>query len=156
LILVSACLTGLLTRYDGRIFPVHPAVHALGPAQTLMLCPETLGGLPTPRHPARFMGATPGREGADVLAGRARLVAADGQDVSAAFIAGAHAVLARALAAGVREAWLKDCSPSCGHDLKGNNPAGGPRQGVLTALLLAHGIKVIEMRRRASSPSLAR
>jgi uncharacterized protein YbbK (DUF523 family) len=152
-ILVSACLAGQPTRYDGRVFPVHPDVAALDPARMLALCPETLGGLPTPRPPARFVGARPGQEGGDVLAGRARLFDAQGRDVSAAFIAGAQEVLARALAAGVTQAWLKDRSPSCAHDPAGANPQAGPagpRQGVLTALLLAHGIAVREIRMPAS------
>ena len=96
--------------------------------------------------PARLIDATPGREGLDVLQGRARLVDAQGRDVTQAFIAGARAVLAQALAAGVTQAWLKDLSPSCAHDPQGANPRGGPGQGVLTALLLQNGVQVIEVR----------
>jgi uncharacterized protein YbbK (DUF523 family) len=156
-ILVSACLAGLTTRFDGRVLPAHPAVAELDPARVLALCPEVAGGLSTPRPPARFVGARPGREGADVLAGRARLIDAAGRDVSAAFIAGAEKVLAAAQAAGAAEAWLKDRSPSCAHDPAGANPQtgpAGPRQGVLTALLLAQGFKVVEMRLSVSSPVL--
>ena len=119
---------------------------ALSPSRVLALCPEVLGGLAVPRPPARLMGARPGHEGDDVLAGRARLVDTQGRDVTTAFIAGAREVLRQALAAGVREAWLKDRSPSCGHDPRGENPKGGSGQGVLTALLLAHGIAVREIR----------
>lgn len=155
-ILISACLAGELARYDGRLLPVHPRVAALDPARVLALCPEMLGGLPVPRPPARFVDARPGQEGSDVLAGRARLVDALGRDVSEAFIAGARAALARALAARVGEAWLKDRSPSCAHDPGGHNPSGGPGQGVLTALLTSHGIKVVEMRLSVSAPPLAR
>jgi len=146
MILVSACLLGQPTRYDGRALPVHPRLAGLDPASVLALCPEVLGGLAAPRPPARLVDARPGREGSDVLAGRARLVDAEGRDVTAAFIAGAREVLAQALAAGVGEAWLKDRSPSCGHDPHRHNPRGGPGQGVLTALLLAHGIAVREIR----------
>lgn len=146
MVLVSACLLGQTTRYDGRRLPVHPLVSSLPSSQVLALCPEVLGGLTVPRPPARLVDARPGREGDDVLAGRARLVAADGRDVSAAFIAGAREVLRQALAAGVREAWLKDRSPSCAHDPLGHNPRGGPGQGVLTALLLSHDIAVREIR----------
>lgn len=156
MILVSACLAGLRTRYDGHALPPHPAVAELDPARVLALCPEVAGGLPTPRPPARFVDARPGREGEDVLAGRARLVDADGRDVSGAFIAGANKVLAAAQAAGVAEAWLKDRSPSCAHDPMRANPLGGPGLGVLAALLLSHGIKVVEIRLSVSSPALAR
>lgn len=146
MILVSACLLGQPTRYDGRVLPVPPLLASLDPAQVLALCPEVLGGLAVPRPPARLVDARVGREGDDVLAGRARLLTADGRDVTAAFIAGAREVLGQALAAGIKEAWLKDRSPSCGHDPHGQNPRGGPGQGVLTALLLSHGIAVREIR----------
>ncbi|MFH1035572.1 MAG: DUF523 domain-containing protein [Pseudomonadota bacterium] len=146
MILVSACLWGQRTRYDGRVLGVPPLLAALAPDEVLALCPEVLGGLPVPRPPARILGARPGREGADVLAGGARLVDAQGRDVSQAFIAGAREVLERALAGGVQKAYLKDRSPSCGHDPAGQNPRGGPGQGVLAALLLAQGIEVIEVR----------
>lgn len=146
MILVSACLFGQRTRYDGRVLAPHPALAGLDPAGVLALCPEVLGGLATPRSPARLIGATPGREGLDVLEGRARLVAADGRDVTAAFIAGAREVLRQALAAGVREAWLKDRSPSCAHDPRRANPQGGPGLGVLAALLIENGIAVREIR----------
>ncbi|MBI4797173.1 MAG: DUF523 domain-containing protein [Desulfarculus sp.] len=146
MILVSACLWGLCTRYDSRVLAVPTWLAQLPHADILALCPEVLGGLTVPRPAARIVGATPGREGTDVLAGRARVLTAEGLDVSAAFIAGAQAVLARALAAGVRRAYLKDRSPSCAHDPQGHNPRGGPGQGVLTALLLAQGIEVMEVR----------
>lgn len=145
MILVSACLQGQATRYDGQALAVPPWLAAMDPRQMLSLCPEVLGGLAVPRPAARIVGAALGREGRDVLAGRARVLTADGQDLTAAFVAGAQAVLARALAAGVTRAYLKDRSPSCGHDPLGQNPRGGPGQGVLTALLLAQGIEVIEV-----------
>lgn len=145
MILVSACLLGQVTRYDARVLAAPAWLAAMDPRQLLPLCPEVLGGLAVPRPAARIVGATPGSEGTDVLAGRARVLTAEGQDVTAAFIAGAQAVLARALAAGVTSACLKDRSPSCGHDPQGQNPRGGPVQGVLTALLLDRGIEVMEV-----------
>lgn len=146
MILVSACLMGQATRYDGLVLAVPPWLADLPPADILALCPEVLGGLSVPRPPARIVDANPGREGLDVLAGRARVLTDQGQEVTAAFIAGAKAVLARALAAGVTRAYLKDRSPSCAHDPLGHNPRPGPAQGVLTALLLARGIEVVEVR----------
>ncbi|ADK84616.1 protein of unknown function DUF523 [Desulfarculus baarsii DSM 2075] len=149
MILVSACLWGERSRYDGRHSQALWLREALAGRDVLALCPEQLGGLPTPRPPARIVGARAGREGDDVLAGRAKLIDAHGRDVSRQFIAGARAVLARAQAAGARRAYLKDRSPSCGHDPLGQNPQGGPGQGVLTALLLAGGFEVVEVRAAA-------
>jgi uncharacterized protein YbbK (DUF523 family) len=145
-LLVSACLWGRATRYDGRRLEIPQELAGLDPAEVLALCPEVLGGLPVPRPPARLDGARPGREGLDVLEGRARLVDARGQDVTLAFVKGAREVLRQALAARVTKAYLKDRSPSCGHDPQGINPRGGPGQGVLAALLLQAGIQVTEVR----------
>jgi uncharacterized protein YbbK (DUF523 family) len=148
-ILVSACLLGQNTRYDGK--------HSLAPGlderltgrEYIALCPELLGGLGVPRLRASIQGGRHGREGEDVLAGRARIVNAEGADVSQAFIQGARIVLQAALSAGVAACLLKDRSPSCAWDPLGQNPGGGPGQGVLTALLLAHGLKVTEIRASA-------
>ena len=54
-----------------------------------------------------------------------------------------------ALSAKVSACLLKDRSPSCAWDPEGKNPKGGPGQGVLTALLIAHGLKVQEVRAKA-------
>lgn len=153
MILVSACLLGHCTRYDGRHSLCPDLRQDLGGQRLLALCPEVLGGLGVPRPPAHYLGGRFGQEGRDLLAGRARLLNGQGRDVSQAFIAGARAVLAQALAAGVRRAYLKDRSPSCGYDPQGRNPAGGIGLGVLSALLLEQGIEVIEVR-AASQGSL--
>lgn len=150
MILVSACLLGQSTRYDGG-HCLEPELWVRLQSQPYMaLCPEVMGGLGIPRPPARFQGATRGKEGAEVLAGRARLITDDGRDVTDAFIEGARRVLAAAKAAGVTKALLKDRSPSCAWDPFGQNPQGGPGQGVLAALLKAQGIEVVEIRADAS------
>ncbi len=146
MILVSACLMGQCTRYDGgHCLSATLWVH-LQTRPYIALCPELLGGLSVPRPPARFIGATPGREGAEVLAGQAHIMAQDGREVTEAFIRGARRVLSVAQAAGVTQALLKDRSPSCAWDPAGQNPQGGPGQGVLAALLHAEGIEVVEVR----------
>ena len=51
-ILISACLLGTRCRYDGAS-KEHPLVKALAERHMLVpVCPEQLGGLPTPRPPA--------------------------------------------------------------------------------------------------------
>ena len=51
-ILISACLLGTCCRYDGAS-KMHPLIAALAERHTLVpVCPEQLGGLPTPRPPA--------------------------------------------------------------------------------------------------------
>ena len=66
-ILISACLLGTRCRYDGAS-KGQPLVKALAERHTLVpVCPEQLGGLPTPRPPAeRQGGAVRTRSGIDV------------------------------------------------------------------------------------------
>ena len=104
------------------------------------MCPEVAGGLAVPREPARLMGG----DGADVLAGQARLCTASGRDVTAEFVLGAQRVGETALAQQVKFAILKSRSPSCGVDAV----VEGDRQkkmgsGVLTAWLRRHDIRVM-------------
>lgn len=130
LVLVSACLAGLQTRYDGRLAE-HPACLAeLEEVIWIPVCPEQLGGLPTPRSPADIVGGN----GNDVLDGRARVICRDGEDVTAEFIRGAKQVLSIAVRHQVKKVLLKARSPSC----------GVAKTGVTTALLIRHGFEVAE------------
>jgi uncharacterized protein YbbK (DUF523 family) len=90
LVIVSACLAGLASRYDGRIISCPDCLKKLGDVHWIPLCPEQLGGLPTPRPAAQIVGG----EGADVLAGSAQVLCVDdGRDLTRPFIDGAHQVL---------------------------------------------------------------
>ena len=68
-ILISACLLGARCRYDGASKP-QPWISALAERHTLVpVCPEQLGGLPTPRPPAERRGdRVVTRDGGDVTA----------------------------------------------------------------------------------------
>lgn len=140
-LLVSACLLGICTRFDGGARP-RPAVAALGRHTCLVpVCPEQLGGLPTPRPPAEIQGGG----GADVLAGSARVVTRDGADVSAAFVRGAEQVLRIGELVGARRAVLKARSPSCGYGQTYDGSFTGSLQeasGVTAALLERAGYEV--------------
>ena len=146
MILVSACLMGQSTRYDGGHCLSPGLALALADKPYLAFCPEVMGGLEIPRIPAWIKGPGDIGRGADVLSGRARVMGEDGRDYSDAFIAGARVVQEIAVRAGVTLAYLKDRSPSCGYDPGQLNPKPGPAQGVLTALLIEAGIEVIEVR----------
>lgn len=109
-VLVSACLLGLPTRYDGgQLTPARLPEHLKGKV-LIPVCPEQLGGLPTPRPAQEMRGGT----GDDVLAGKARVVNSDGLDVTENFRRGARIVCEIAQLTGAKEALLKDGSPSCG------------------------------------------
>ena len=146
MVLVSACLWGEHTRYDGRSSLCGELKQALAERTVLLVCPEVMGGLSVPRLPARFVDAHYGQEGSEILANCAKLQDCNGRNVTHAYVKGAQAVLALALGQRVKRAYLKDRSPSCGYDPEGRNPRGGPGLGVLSALLLQHGVEVIEVR----------
>ena len=55
-LLISACLLGVRCRYDGGSKP-QPGVEELaGRYRLIPVCPEQLGGLPTPRSPSERQG----------------------------------------------------------------------------------------------------
>jgi uncharacterized protein YbbK (DUF523 family) len=129
--IVSACLLGLRTRYDGRILPDKEILKRLKGCTVIPVCPEQLGGLPTPRIAADLTGG----DGADVLCGKARVIRRDGVDVTENFIIGARQIAEIATRQHVDGIILKGGSPSCG--LK-------PLTGVTAALLIAAGYAVEE------------
>lgn len=138
-VLVSACLAGLPCRYDGRAKPDQGIVDLVRAGGALPVCAEQLGGLATPRAPAEIVGG----DGHDVLAGRARVLTVDGEDVTEEFVEGARRTVAVARDHGVQTAVLQARSPSCGcgriyDGTHSGNPTEG--DGVLAALLQERGI----------------
>lgn len=130
-LLISACLLGLPCRYDGASKP-QPWVETLAARYDLVpVCPEQLGGLPTPRAPSERQGE--------------RVVMKTGADVTAQYQSGAEGALALYRLLGCQGAVLKERSPSCGcgqiydGSFSGTLTAG---DGVTAALLRCHGIPV--------------
>lgn len=140
-VLVSACLRGVPCRFDGRHKASPEIEAALAGREPVPFCPETAGGLATPRRPAELVGG----DGGAVLDGTARVVDDTGRDVTAEFVAGARLALDAARRGGCREALLMPRSPSCGrgtvHDgsFTGRLTAG---DGVTAALLERNGVTV--------------
>lgn len=134
--LVSACLVGLCTRYDGQSKAHAKCLSQLEGLHWIPVCPEQLGGLPTPRPPARLING----DGHDVLDGKAQVLDRQGRDVSAQFIRGARMVLAIARAQGIELCLLKSKSPSCGlaHSIDGTGLTG-----VTAALLAREGLRLL-------------
>lgn len=130
--LVSGCLLGLKTRYDGKVIPSSECAKVTEGGICIPVCPEQLGGLPTPRTAADLVGG----DGHDVLAGRARVVTRDGEDVTGNFILGARQVLEVARQQEITRIYLKARSPSCGLN---------PKTGVTAALLQQEGFAVLEI-----------
>ncbi|NQD95952.1 DUF523 domain-containing protein, partial [Pseudomonas sp. CrR25] len=129
-------------RYDGGAhgpFALLERWQAEG--RIVALCPEVAGGLPTPRPPAEI----PGGQGAQVLDGLLPVLGEDGEDYTAAFVAGAEQALALVERHGIRLALLKARSPSCGNRENYDGSFSGTRvagEGVTAALLRRAGVQV--------------
>jgi len=139
--LVSACLLGMSTAYDGGAHPQAEMVALAARGQVVPVCPEVAGGLGIPRPPAEIVGG----DGGDVLDGRARVVTRAGEDVTTAYLRGAELALAAAERYGVAAAILKQRSPSCGSGSIYDGTHSGrlePGMGVTAALLRRHGIAI--------------
>ncbi len=138
IILVSACLLGLRTRYNGAAC-ARDRVLALTDRCTLVpICPEQLGGLPTPRTPSEIESG----DGRDVLEGRAPVISQCGMDVTDQFLRGADAAVRIAQLAHAREAILREGSPSCGVEQIRRGEMSVSGCGVTTAALLGKGVRV--------------
>lgn len=55
-ILISACLLGACCRYDGKSKQFAAALTLRREHELVPVCPEQLGGLPTPRPPCERVG----------------------------------------------------------------------------------------------------
>ena len=140
--LISACLLGVRCRYDGGHSRDSAAIKQHETDTLIAVCPEELGGLPTPRPPAEIVGG----DGEDVLAGTAKVMTAAGEDVTDAYLRGAHQTLRIAQSQGATRVILKARSPSCGcgHIYDGTfSSTLKAGDGVTAALLKQHGIEVI-------------
>ena len=132
MIIVSACLAGIKCRYNGEAKPSQKVIDLVKQKKAVPVCPEQLGGLPTPRTPAEQRDD--------------KIIAKDGRDVTAEFLKGAEEALRIAKESGCNEAILKSKSTSCGigkiYDgtFSGNLVVG---DGVFTKLLKKNNIKVL-------------
>ncbi len=136
-VIVSACLVGVNCRYDGGSAFREDVLELQG-RPPIPLCPEQLGGLPTPRVPAEISEGG----GRDVLRGTAHVEDLNGMDVTERFLNGAYEVLKIMRLFDIRKAVLKDKSPSCGGKQiyrKGRLIEG---MGVTAFLLNSAGIKI--------------
>ncbi|MCE5275937.1 MAG: DUF523 domain-containing protein [Syntrophaceae bacterium] len=134
-VLVSACLLGIRCRYDGRS-RTRRWILKLPHIIPVPVCPEQLGGLPTPRPAAHLVGG----DGRAVARGRATVSTASGEDVTRCFLSGAGYACKIARILGVRYAILKEGSPSCGTHRVWVRNESQEGLGVTAAMLLRLGI----------------
>lgn len=130
--LCSACLMGINCTHDATN-NLNEAIFNLARKEALIpVCPEQLGGLPTPREPSEQKGG--------------RVITESGKDVTENFVKGATEVLKIARLFGIKKAILKQRSPSCGCGQIYEGTFSGtivPGDGITTALLKKEGIEVI-------------
>lgn len=130
-ILVSACLLGTACRYDGKSVACASLLEQLDGLRLIPVCPEQLGGLPTPRIPCERQGQ--------------RVVSKTGTDTTQQYQRGAQEALRLAKLFGCKAALLKERSPSCGcgqiYDGSFSKTLVGG-DGVTAELLKQHGIAV--------------
>lgn len=132
-ILISACLTGKNCKYNGgnNALPEDQLEQLRQRYHLIPVCPEQMGGLPTPRPPAELCGE--------------KVLNREGEDVTDSFRNGAAMTLALAEEVQAGQAILKSRSPSCG---KGPVYDGTFRgvltegSGVTASILRDHGIRI--------------
>jgi uncharacterized protein YbbK (DUF523 family) len=130
--LCSACLLGFCCCYDGK-HNLHNKIAALALKELLIpVCPEQMGGLPTPRPPAEMLNN--------------QVITKEGINITEAFEKGAHEVLKLALRYNIKEAILKQRSPSCGNGQIYDGTFSKTTiegYGITSQLLINNGIKII-------------
>ena len=134
-ILVSACLLGVPCRYDGS-GAVREELRGLAAEEGIQLipvCPEQLGGLPTPRPPAERVGD--------------RVMTRSGEDVTAEYRRGAERTAELARLFGCTGALLKARSPSCGSGSIYDGTFSGtraPGDGMTVQMLKAEELMIFD------------
>jgi len=133
-LLISACLLGFECKYSGgsNRLPDERIARLKEKYRLIPVCPESAGGLPTPRDPSERLG-----EG---------VVSSKGRDVTAQFKKGAETALYLARKYNCKKALLKRNSPSCGGEYIYDGSFSGtliPGEGVTAELLRAEGIEII-------------
>jgi uncharacterized protein YbbK (DUF523 family) len=112
-ILVSSCLAGLKTGFDGSSYGEHQQIAtliSLPNVRAISFCPEHFS-FGTPRALCDINDG----DGHDVLAGRARVLTAGGEDWTEGMIAAAGEMLRVARESSIRLAVLMDISANSGH-----------------------------------------
>jgi len=140
--LVSACLAGENVRYDGKNCLQQKLKDLVKNNQAIMICPEVMGGLATPRLPAEIVGGS----AQNVFTNQAKILDASGQDVTEEFLKGAYKALEIAKKNHITHVILKENSPSCGSHFIYDGTFQGQKtkgMGLTASLFQQHGFQVL-------------
>ncbi|GAA6309310.1 DUF523 domain-containing protein [Intestinibacter bartlettii] len=146
MIIVSACLLGENCKYSGGNNKSENVIKYLEDKEYILVCPEQLGGLSTPRNPSEII-TYGNKDGNDVLSGCTKVLSNKGIDVTKNFIQGAEETLKIAKEHNAKTAILKAGSPSCGYkkiydgSFLGNKIQG---MGVTAAILNKENIALLD------------
>lgn len=135
MILVSACLCGVNCKYNGKNNLNEEMMDLLKSGEALLICPEQMGGLTTPRNPSEIK----------IINNEVKVFMNDGTDVTANYKRGAEEVLRLAKELNIKKAILKKKGPACGYgEIYDGTFSGVLTQGngITAALLLENGIEV--------------
>ncbi len=133
-IMVSACLLGENCKYNGGNNLSAKVLDYVRGHEVISVCPEVLGGLPTPRIPAEIVQGV--------------VTAKDGHSVDAEFRTGAQIGLKLAEENKVDLVILQSRSPSCGVKQIYDGTFSGKKidgQGIFAKLLLENGFSIIDV-----------
>ena len=133
-IMVSACLAGENCKYNGGNNQNEKVLQLMRKNEVIVVCPEQLGGLPTPRVPAEI------RDGV--------VTAKDGRIVDAEFRTGAAKCLEIAFREKPDLIILQSRSPSCGVKQRYDGTFTGKLvngAGAAAQLLMENGFLVIDV-----------
>ena len=136
MILVSACLVGINCKYNGGNNYNEKIFNMVKEGQAIPICPEQLGGLPTPRDAAEIK----------IIEGQKYVITKNNNDITKNFQIGAEEILNLAKKLKIKKAILQARSPSCGLGKIYNGNFEKKLidgNGILAQLLVENGIEVI-------------
>lgn len=129
--IVSACLAGVKCNFEGKSKPCQKVIELVKKGKAIPVCPEQLGGLPTPRIPSEIRDD--------------RVVTKEGDDVTSFFQKGGEEAFRIASLVKCTEAIMKARSPSCGSGYVYDGTFSGMLRegdGIFTTKLKKKNIKV--------------
>lgn len=134
--IISACLAGVNCKYNGKNNFDETIERLIKEGKGILVCPEQLGGLTTPR---------PASEIVENESGKVSVLTKEGKDVTAQFLKGAEETVRLAKTMDADVAILKARSPSCGYRWVYDGTFSGklkPGRGMTADRLIKAGIKV--------------
>ena len=133
-IMVSACLLGENCKYNGGNNMSEKVLNYVKEHEVISVCPEVMGGLPTPRVPAEIVNGI--------------VTTKDGRNVDKEFRNGAEKALQIAKENQVGLVILQSRSPSCGPKQIYDGNFSRKRkdgQGVFAKMLIENGFQVVDV-----------